>query len=327
MIDKIEKLTPKQEASLYAYRDEMIALGRSTELANRPEAERALKLMYGRMGWEEPKFWWVDGPSAFLNIRAIVTSSKKLVKQAMKRLDDGLQMPANVPELVGLFNVSDKAVNKARENYDWSFFWGCYESYWQAFYSWPDKNLRRMHSDEDRELLDAWLTLSANVSIWAPHDGVVFVSERPESYAFDDNDLLHSETGPAIRCRDGWEVYCWHGVNIPGEWIKDKPPTASEAITWQNMEQRRAACELVGWDRILEQLNARVINEGSTEFVGTLLEADLPDVGTERFLKVRCATGRIFALPVPPETETAEAAQRWLNYIPDNVPFIPEIMA
>jgi len=77
------------------------------------------------------------------------------------------------------------------------------------------------------------------------------------------------------------------------------------------MEQRRAACEIIGWKRILEELDAKVIDEDGDPEIGILLEADIPDSGTERFLKVRCGTGREFVLPVPRHVNTALEANAW----------------
>jgi hypothetical protein len=120
-------------------------------------------------------------------------------------------------------------------------------------------------------------------------------------------------------------LYYWHGVAIPGEWVSGKKPTAIEALHWENLEQRRAACEIVGWDAILTQLNARVIDADDDPEVGTLVEVNLPDAGPERFLRVRCGTGRQFALAVPPGMKTALEASAWTygleadvrNYLPE----------
>lgn len=83
------------------------------------------------------------------------------------------------------------------------------------------------------------------------------------------------------------------------------------ALTWENIEQRRAAIEIVGWDKIIDQLNAKVIDEDVDPEIGTLIEAKIPDIGKERFLRVRCGTGRSFCLPVPPNMKTALEAQSW----------------
>jgi len=65
------------------------------------------------------------------------------------------------------------------------------------------------------------------------------------------------------------------------------------------------------WDKILDQLNAKVIDEDGDPEIGVLLEVTIPEIGKERFLKVKCGTGRYFALPVPPEMKTALEAQSW----------------
>jgi hypothetical protein len=110
---------------------------------------------------------------------------------------------------------------------------------------------------------------------------------------------------------------------VPSQFF-DGSLDAKTAITWDNVEQRRAACEIVGWHNILDELNAVTIEKHRNAMAGELLEVELPDVGREKFLRVRCGTGRDFALPVPPGMESVEQAQRWLNFIPDDVSFLPE---
>ena len=118
--------------------------------------------------------------------------------------------------------------------------------------------------------------------------------------------------GPAIRYRDGYSVYAWHGVRIPAEWIEQKNKlTAKTALTWQNIEQRRAACEILGWAKILKELDSKVVDEDGDPEIGTLLEVDIPEIGREKFLRVLCGTKREFALPVPPEMKTALEANAW----------------
>jgi hypothetical protein len=104
-----------------------------------------------------------------------------------------------------------------------------------------------------------------------------------------------------------------------GDWL-----TAKTAITWPNIEQRRAACEIIGWAKILKELDAKVINKDDDPMIGTLLEVDLPDSGKERFIHVLCGTGREFAIPVPRDCgNTALAANAW-TYGLDAESFKPE---
>ena len=144
------------------------------------------------------------------------------------------------------------------------------------------------------------------------HEDFCIVSDFPEILRVDDEDRPHCESGPSHRWRDGWELYYWHGTRIPDEWIKDKSSlTAEIAITHENIELRRAACEILGWANVLKSLSSTTINKDDDPEVGELLYVEIPDIGRERFLLVRCGTGRDFALPVPPEMKTALEANAW----------------
>ena len=118
---------------------------------------------------------------------------------------------------------------------------------------------------------------------------------------------MHCEDGFAVQYSDGWGVHAWHGVRIPSEWIEDKPSlSAKTALTWENIEQRRAALEIVGWHHVLRELQAKVIEEDGDPEIGTLLEVRLPDLDRPtKILRARCGTGREFAMPVPPHVTTA----------------------
>jgi hypothetical protein len=170
----------------------------------------------------------------------------------------------------------------------------------------------------------AWEQCAIEGGFRVMHEDFCMVSDFPEILKVDNENRPHCENGPSHRWRDGWSLYYWHGVSIPGEWVSGKPPSAKEALTWSNIEQRRAACEIVGWSKILRELNARVIDEDGDEEIGTLLEVDLPDSGRERFLQVKCGTGRQFALPVPPNMKTAIQANAW-TYGLDPKDFSPEV--
>ncbi|AWC25394.1 hypothetical protein CO731_04889 [Aminobacter sp. MSH1] len=126
--------------------------------------------------------------------------------------------------------------------------------------------------------------------------------------SFDNDRRLHAEDGKAVEYSDGWGTYAWHGVNIPGEWIDDKSKLdAKTALTWPNIEQRRVALnDIVGWNRVLRELNAKVIDDDGDPEIGTLLEVQLPDLSVPtKILRARCGTGREFSIPVPPHVTTA----------------------
>ena len=144
------------------------------------------------------------------------------------------------------------------------------------------------------------------------HENILAISDRPEWIKRDEQGRLHSETGHAIHYRDGWGLSSWHGVTIPDDWLQGKLPTPKDLLTWKNVEQRRAGCELVGWHQILDSLNARLIDRSPNPEIGTLYEVDLPDAPKERFIRVKCGTGREFAINVDPSCKTALEAQAWM---------------
>lgn len=189
-----------------------------------------------------------------------------------------------------------------------AIFWGNLSVGYLSFYNYFDEVVGVEGIEEIRPFFD----MAKNGGPVALYDEVAIVYERPVEMHFDDEHNLHCETGPALRYSDGFSIYCWHGTEFPPEWLTT-PPTPAEALHWPNMEERRVACEMVGWDNILEQLDARTIDEDDDPMIGTLVEVILPDTdtGPERFLRVQCGTGRKFALPVPPDMETALQANAW----------------
>ena len=156
------------------------------------------------------------------------------------------------------------------------------------------------------------------------HPEFCIVSDFPEFIKIDDQNRAHCETGPSHRWRDGWSLYHWHGVSIPAEWIEDKASlTPQIALTWSNVEQRRAACEILGWAEILSALDAKIIHADDDPQIGSIVEVTIPEIGRERFLRVTCGTGREFALPVPPTIKTAIEAQAWTYGFDDPAEFLP----
>lgn len=144
------------------------------------------------------------------------------------------------------------------------------------------------------------------------HKRFWIISARPDFIRIDPENRPHCENGPYCRWPDGRELFYWHGTQVPKEWIlAPKTIDARLALTWENVEQRRCLAEIIGWKRVIEQLKPKTINTDKDPQIGTLLEVDLPGSGRERFIQVRCGTGRYFVLPVPPEMTSAAQANAW----------------
>lgn len=169
------------------------------------------------------------------------------------------------------------------------------------------------------------------------HGGVRFmtkdftiISDRPEILKIDDEKRLHCENGAAVKWRDGMEQYYWHGVCVPDHWIKDrKNISAVEILEHKNAEVRRAGMEIIGYEKLLDDLDAQLVQAHEDPQIGQLYESNHPALnGKTRFLRAQCGTGRWFALPVDNKYNTALEANAFLGGYTgkgDPMRFIPMI--
>lgn len=268
---KIEKLIPEMEAAIPVYKERWINIGLCTDPADRPRAEKAIVKMYESGGLEPPK-------------EIVWTESPGALIAAAKE-----KYPEDDP-LSGCI-------------------YGCHDANWLAFYEYFREVCGLV--EETEPLLG--LTELARSAGWAiPYKDICWVSERPKTLKRDDQGRLHDLEGPAVEYPDGWTLYSVRGVTVPEEWIKEKECLdVKTALTWENMEQRRVAAEIIGWARIMEELEPEIIDKDSDPEIGELIRVDLPDSPRCQFLRVLCGTGRTFVLPVPPEMKTALEANAW----------------
>ena len=268
----IKELTPAQNAAMSVYRDKWIDIGLSTETIDRDNVTTALAMAYRAADLNPPsEVLFAAGP------REAVTIFRGLFPNAQ-------------------WKDFNNNIIYGNHEADWA-------SYVDYFQSVVDLDLSKGNGLIELIKTSGWAWISADRAI---------IIDRPSHIHMDENNVLHAEDRPSILYRDGFAVYSWHGQQVPRDWIMNKESLTPEmALGQENTEMRRAACEIIGWNKILEKLNYRLIEEDDDPMIGRLVEVDLPDAGAERFLMVRCGTGRDFALPVPPDMRTALAAQAW----------------
>jgi len=288
MPTKIETITPEQEAMFPEWVEKWTKIGLSTDPMDFERAKKAVKKLYTITGNNQPK--------KILKASSPMEAVKKGVL-AVKKLQNPDIDEKDIPKS----DYSDATQNF----YGGSLYasWGSFVTFFRDVMDWENESLEDFKWGEELMYSCGW--------VWW-HEDVCVIVDRPEIIKMDEENRLHCEDGPAIKYRDNWTVYSWRGTRIPREWIQDKEnldPTI--ALTWENVEQRRCAAEIIGWHRVLDKLNAVVIDEDGDPEIGTLVEVDIPDIGRERFLRVLCGTKREFALPVPPEMKTAIEAQAW----------------
>jgi hypothetical protein len=313
---KITKLTKEQEDYLPAFREEWRKIGLCTDPIDKDLARVSVINLYESAGFKAPKVYFFSSPlMCQLVINLLMKYGDKsqnwaqlggqLRNQLWGQLGDQLRGQLG-DQLVGQLRgqlwdqLGDQLWDAKLSNIDYlpSWFIGGLDSYWLAFYEFG-RHIGVKYKNEKH--FNAYINY-AKYCGWAYlYDGIAFVSDRPKTLCFDENRLLHSEIGPAISYGENdLEVYSWKGTRIPKEWITQKDKlTPQIALTWENAEQRRCACEIIGWANVLdhESLNPVIIDKDSPE-VGTLIKVDLPDAKDQWFLKYQCGTGRWFAEPV-----------------------------
>jgi hypothetical protein len=158
------------------------------------------------------------------------------------------------------------------------------------------------------------------VGWWWPHKQFVMVCERPRFVRREQvrprgwgSHRLHCEDGPAIEW-DGWELYFWHGLQVPAEAFTQPGWLDAERITREsNAELRRAYMEIYGQGRYIREAGGELIDEVHEPPFPGLIDARLwrlpnPD-GGEEMVCVECRNStrepdgsyKIYSLWVHPE--------------------------
>jgi hypothetical protein len=328
---KIDTIPEEVKAQFPAIVKKAIAQGLSCEPTDYDRAEKALRNIYtaSKLDSNIPIFW-VKSPMVGAFSASIIThilnnpnciSSKKLKKPI--KISEYLFNQINNVVYNAVCNVDPKGIFDkqsiectvynllaGKESLNWVFWRG--GQFWISWNVYVNTLLKFIPYDKVFDACEAEYELAQSAGYYWPLNKFAIICERPQLIKIDDQNRLHNETGPSISYGPEFELYSWHGTTVPKKWIMDKKSlTAKEAITHANIEQRRAACEILGWVNILKELKAKTIDKDPDPQIGELLEVNLPDIGKEKFLKVLCGTGREFALPVPPEMKTAIEAQAW----------------
>lgn len=236
------------------------------------------------------------------------------------------QVNLTFPEKYEVYDSPFEAITemKIRYNIDITpnnFIYGAQDATWLSFYNY----FLEVVDVKECEMLIPFMDLAESCGWALLFDELVVLTHNPLYIKFDDQNQTHCEDDYAIKYRDGTGVASWHGVKVPPEWIFDKQSITPEiCLSWNNIEQRRCACEIVGWAKVLDNLDAVIIDKDVDETVGTLLEVNLPDVGKEKFLVVLDPNvNRKVGIPVPQEMKTALEANSW-TYGIDKFEFVPE---
>ena len=156
-------------------------------------------------------------------------------------------------------------------------------------------------------------------------EGLAVLTDRPEKIDRDNDGRLHSETGPAIRYRDGYAVYALHGTRVtPRVALHPETISLEDVLGERNVVTRQILAERFGRDRVESQLGDRAgfLLDPDTEIrhkdeFGVLYRLTLPGMEAVSIVKVVNSTPepdgtfKDYFLRVPPWVRTAREAVAW----------------
>jgi hypothetical protein len=126
--------------------------------------------------------------------------------------------------------VGDSDFKEAQEgfnNYGIDQFW-CSFNAWVTFFT-EVCELELRHEILEKFEINQALVKSCGWTWW--HENILVISDRPSQINRDEQGRLHAENKPSIAYRDGWELYHWHGVVVPKEWITNKSSLTAKHAT------------------------------------------------------------------------------------------------
>jgi hypothetical protein len=150
---------------------------------------------------------------------------------------------------------------------------------------------------------------------WWPLRHVAVVAERPALVRRDAAGRLHAGDGPAVRYRDGFALWAWHGVRVPRMAVEDpRRLTVGSILQEPDVAARRVMVERYGADRLLRDSGA--VHTDADDW-GTLWRLDLADEEPLAMVEVINSTPEpdgsftTYWLRVPPTVATAREAVAW----------------
>lgn len=236
---RIDSLTPAQEAMLAVYRDRYTAIGLSTEPTDRAKVEKAVVLAYELAGLKPPsRIVWEEDPPA-----------------GARRACQFAAMEPN-PEVVSEYEMLHKCC------------YGSQDAYWLAFYQYFRKEVGVDGLDQIEGLHQM-----LECGWWWPLEDAVVLTPKPnllklqpvpnQRVAPEDGppiQQLHCEDGPAIQWPSGFCLYALQGIIVP-ESVVLRQYNASDVVKEDNAEVRRIMLARMGDEAFFEGIGAQCIHE------------------------------------------------------------------
>jgi hypothetical protein len=274
----INKLTKEQEAYLEVFRKKCFDRGTSTEEADWEKAERAISEMYKIIGKTPPEFVRCDSP-----LHCILTINEATSQGQSTKL-----------------TISS------------NYLLGQQEYYWIGFYLFCE-TIGVKYDEESSHRLRLWKDVSDSIGWWWPYENICLMSNRPELCHYDEQrNQMHCDDGPALRFRDGYEMYVLHGVRVQKELVMTPAEDLDPEMLLReaNAEVRKEIIRKIGIERCLNELDSEVLDHRDDIIGGpyTLVSLNVQERKRPYLKMHNPSTGEIHIEGVAPEIVTVDDA-------------------
>ena len=193
-------------------------------------------------------------------------------------------------------------------------------SMWSSSMCFIDFGRNYIGLDLDYSKYEPWEELGKISGFRYMHEDFCIVSDRPVKLELDDLGRPHCEDGPYIEWSDGSGIFAWRGVLVPAGWILERDKlTIGEVLKRENVEERLAGIQIIGWDKALDDLKHRIVDSDINPDHGELIEVWLDGIDEScYYLKALCPRNGWIFEGVPKVSDidsssinTVRGAQAW----------------
>ena len=276
MVKRVDVLTKEQAARMPEWRDKWIASGLSTEPMgpeDKAAVEASIRYMYRKANYPEPKVvCFLPSPFALrlafgIAGGAIYAHRHGFPNTSAVRSAVGSAVDSAVDSAVGsavrsAVRSEDRFLLECARHAGYNEWGG---NMWPWWASWATffRDVCGLEI-EVADALAAYEVAHSRGGFYSLNTDYAMVADRPRLMKRNAAGRLHAENGPAIEYRDGWNLFYWHGMQIPRshEWIiSDRAKLTPDKIEAEpNAELRRMMLEVFGFESYLSARQAKVIS-------------------------------------------------------------------
>ena len=265
-----------------------------------------LRKMAGRAVYKEIRATAEDKVKALVDNKLSAEVADQIYHELVKPLHQ--QVWSYVAEPLRQMVPSMSGVLAGLQKWDGGF--GQHDSGWLAYYDFVSQI-----GVEGTEPLNGLTKLARNGGWWWPFEHICILTDRPIELHRDNRSRLHNETNMAMKFRDGWGIYAWHGVLVPAYVVLLPEPLTFDLIESEpNAEVRRVLIERYGLDNYLREGRVIKIHQDQCGILYRMnLESDEPIlvVRVQNSTPEPDGTIKEYFLRVPPNMMRARQAVAW----------------